>query len=198
MPDWVRNNLTLRGSRDVLERIIAESFTEGEIDFEKIVPMPDGFDPDIDEAPYSIAVDLYCSEEGWRQYLHEHVREAGCVDRMAVIRYHEEQYAKNPRGGYASLKDIAASYVRNVELTGCGTCYDWHVENWGTKWNACWSTQVTPQLITEVRPGEHEMLVQFSTPWSAPLPVIEALRERYPSVDIRIVSVFENYEVLEY
>lgn len=44
--------------------------------------------------------------------------------------------------------------------------YDWNIGNWGTKWDAC---DVT---LTE---GEKVVNYSFSTAWSPPLPVFEAL-----------------------
>jgi len=47
--------------------------------------------------------------------------------------------------------------------------YDWQVENWGTKWNAY------EQSFCDNGYGELE--VSFDTAWSAPFPIIAALRE---------------------
>ena len=50
--------------------------------------------------------------------------------------------------------------------------YDWNIENWGTKWNAyCQSHE-------DLGYGVHQ--ITFDTAWTAPFPVIAALREKYP------------------
>lgn len=59
---------------------------------------------------------------------------------------------------------------------GIPTWYDWNISNWGTKWNAyCQSIQDD---------GYGVFTLQFDTAWSAPLPVIAALREMFPDAEI--------------
>ncbi|MBQ7152683.1 MAG: hypothetical protein IJR83_01940 [Clostridia bacterium] len=57
---------------------------------------------------------------------------------------------------------------------GKNNWYDWSIEHWGTKWNA-YNTDFRPQSGTLV----------FWTAWSAPHPVLEALAQNNPEVDIR-------------
>jgi len=50
--------------------------------------------------------------------------------------------------------------------------YDWQTENWGTKWNA-----YSAHVESEWDGGDCcEMEIHFDTAWSAPFPIIEALR----------------------
>lgn len=64
-----------------------------------------------------------------------------------------------------------------AELAAIGhTCwYSWCIANWGTKWNSKWA---------ELDAGEDYAQVRFSTAWSPPVEVIEALRERFPAMHI--------------
>lgn len=57
------------------------------------------------------------------------------------------------------------------KLYGKNNWYDWNCENWGTKWNAY-------DIHAE------NNYVEFSTAWSAPLPVIAKLALMFPDIHI--------------
>jgi len=57
--------------------------------------------------------------------------------------------------------------------------YAWSVDNWGTKWNACDAEYSTKD------PGH---AIWFDTPWEPPVPVFEALAQRFPAHEILIHS----------
>lgn len=54
--------------------------------------------------------------------------------------------------------------------------YNWNINHWGTKWDAC--------QATSGRTSPTELVFSFNTAWSPPAPVIQALTERYPAVTI--------------
>lgn len=55
--------------------------------------------------------------------------------------------------------------------------YEWHLENWGTKWNGY------DYSLDE--PGDNGLfVVWFDTAWSAPEPVVRRLAELFPLVHI--------------
>ena len=61
--------------------------------------------------------------------------------------------------------------------------YDWSIANWGTKWNA-----YDIRVQDEWDGGDNcEMEIHFDTAWSAPFPIINALR------DIEGVNVWGHY-----
>lgn len=57
-----------------------------------------------------------------------------------------------------------------LDLYGKDNWYDWALENWGTKWNACFA---------EVN-GNH---IIFDTAWSPCSPVISALAKQFPEAE---------------
>lgn len=71
---------------------------------------------------------------------------------------------------------------KDVKMTGeemarnPNNWYDWSIANWGTKWNAY------GQSIEQGFDGE--AILTFDTAWSPPIPVIEALRKKYPKAAI--------------
>lgn len=65
---------------------------------------------------------------------------------------------------------------------GIAGWYDWCCSNWGTKWNAGSEAEV---IVSDGRLEAH-----FSTAWSPPTPVIEALIAKFPDVAV----CFEYFE----
>lgn len=61
---------------------------------------------------------------------------------------------------------------RELQLYGKNNWYDWSIANWGSKWNS-----FSPQ------PLEKNTLT-FSTAWSNVMPILEALAQQYPDLDI--------------
>lgn len=68
--------------------------------------------------------------------------------------------------------------TEELELAKIGySCwYDWALANWGTKWN---TAQADFDTI-----GDDYVQYTFHTAWSPPMPVIEALRDRFPEASI--------------
>ena len=64
------------------------------------------------------------------------------------------------------------------EKYGDNNWYRWSIDNWGTKWNAC------DVYIHEKQ--EDYFHVGFSTAWSPPIPVIDALMEQHPNLNVEI------------
>ena len=69
---------------------------------------------------------------------------------------------------------------------GIPNWYDWNCDNWGTKWNAY------DQSYEDLGYGCHQLT--FDTAWSPPLPVIEALRTKYPDAYIAGHWVEEGHQ----
>ena len=53
--------------------------------------------------------------------------------------------------------------------------YDWCIENWGTKWNACEQVNVL---------GDEEINLDFQTAWSPPQGIYEKIQTRLPNCSI--------------
>ena len=68
--------------------------------------------------------------------------------------------------------------------------YDWRLQNWGTKWNAC-NVEIT-------RDDEDYLEIRFDTAWSPAQPVIEKIRELYQDDDnwtyVNCLYELEGYE----
>lgn len=59
--------------------------------------------------------------------------------------------------------------------------YEWCIENWGTKWNAC--DVIMPEQPADGDGSDFlEVVINFQTAWSPPLPVILAASEKFPEL----------------
>jgi hypothetical protein len=67
---------------------------------------------------------------------------------------------------------------------------EWCTEHWGTKWNAC-----EPTLVKKEDWGDGELFayIKFSTAWTPPLPVIDALAKLFARLKITLFYVEECY-----
>ncbi|MEM2174133.1 MAG: hypothetical protein QXI58_00710 [Candidatus Micrarchaeia archaeon] len=52
--------------------------------------------------------------------------------------------------------------------------YDWCLENWGTKWDAC-----NVELIID---DDYYLFYRFETAWSPPIPIIIELSKKFPDL----------------
>ncbi len=194
MPNWTRNEVKLWGDKELLDRIVAECFTDGCLDFAKVVPYPEGFDPDLPSGSYDEAYALWYdpnSSKAQRMFRYEWVIAAGVsnIDQLRELqskRYVESGYDTELKAKYPTLKDLADAYKRNMDTSGCQTWYDWNTGHWGTKWPACDGSST--------RPSDEYLKVEFNTAWCEPREVFDALHEKYPQLEMRYVSDHEGGE----
>ena len=78
--------------------------------------------------------------------------------------------------------------AEQAELAAIGydSWYEWCLEHWGCKWNA------KDARLTEDETGY--CVWEFDTPWAPPIPVIEALKSRFP--DLHIVAFYNEPGVM--
>lgn len=75
--------------------------------------------------------------------------------------------------------------IRNIALTGYGTWYDHHVDQWGTKWDA---------YRQEIEIGTAYSQAKFFTAWVTPTPIFEALSSMFPDEQIEVYYADEAHE----
>lgn len=186
MPNWVKHSFTIAGPADVRQRFLEECFSKNEkgglhLDFDRILPKPDGFDANLSSpAPlYVEAFDDPTRREEIAQFAW--VVEAGPFESkrdLLVFLYRRMQWTppatrQSDAEIMALIEAEAAAYKRNVELTGHLTWYEWNCAHWGTKWNACECSVIL---------NEDHLELYFETAWSSPEPIFDRLRERYPEL----------------
>ena len=76
-------------------------------------------------------------------------------------------------------KAWVARSKRLVEAHGADNWYDWHLQNWGTKWNT-YDNDIQDNVVS------------FQTAWSLPDPIFAKMAEMYPLMTFNIECVEEG------
>lgn len=160
MPNWCENDLTITGSAEDVEKVLAfiqtpasDDKDERIFDFNKVIPYPDNFkELDAKAAEYQ-----------------EEAANAISGENLRSIR---EKYGMEPdevffKDGYNSGG------------------YEWCKDNWGTKWHAC-----NAREFSFVKAGKEKKAgiakFTFDTAWSPPLPIVEKLGAMFTSVSFNL------------
>lgn len=79
-----------------------------------------------------------------------------------------------------SILDLGKFYFDNFVKYGCFDWYNWRVNNWGTKWNACHSK------------WHNDYTLVFDTAWAPPIPIMEEIKRRFSYMQISHYFVDEG------
>lgn len=158
MPNWVNTVIEFDGSKENIDAVFKAIAGEGEqktIDFNRLIPMPDSLNVEsssLTEIAYTYyyAKEFDCLPEGKSNA--KNCREV--IDRVE----------SNPNIDPKKMLELGKQLHENKEQFGALTWYEWCIDNWGTKWNACYS-------------GQTENSIEFSTAWSWPEPIMQKLAE---------------------
>lgn len=177
MPNWCFNHLTISGPEEAVSNIAkACRMQDNCFDFNGIVPMPEELDITSGSAVDSGLDVLYGDWQKVAQIPHISQRLLMANDgklpetREDLIRVIEKNVNVL---GWISLRE-ARQAKANLERFGYKDWYEWRIDKWGTKWNACDVDveTVEPCFIS----------VWFSTAWAPPIPLFEALCAQHPRV----------------
>lgn len=184
MPNWVQNNLTIKGDSKIVAACLDLCKSdESAFDFNQIVPMPKELD--IEESSWNDRVLKYylstLSDED-ADKVHNILKSIPDV----LFKTFDERIKKafdvqsnNP----AADVELAKKLVSNCEKYGFPTWYEWRCHNWGTKWTAdC------PQIHNI----DGETVVSFETAWDCAYPAIRALSEKFPNLSFTISYADED------
>lgn len=168
MPNHVTNRLKVLGpKKKVIEAMTSikgvdeETKKTASIDFNKIIEKPKSLDIQSGSSGWTAAFLLFGITE--RLGSQSHALEAA---RFASWSKEQQEEA---------IK-LAFAYKENKETHGHTTWYEWCCDKWGTKWNAYDTPDARDTFDT----------VHFSTAWSCPHPVIEALSRKFPTLTFEI------------
>jgi len=156
MPNHVQNILTIEGEKanEILQSLKGtDGENEGDlIDFSKVKPMPECLENTVNPSRCPV-VDKIIREE-FNPELSDDDIERKVVERLLST--------KEVLDG--DLKERLALFRE----AGAFDWYDWRINNWGTKWNAYDTYEMS------------DTAVGFQTAWSTPERFIHALSEKYP------------------
>lgn len=173
MPNWVSINMTVESKtpeemKQFREEIAFDLKNEVQVvSFRKIIPMPAVLDRTGKGSISSIAWDAFYGDPtivlgySW-------VKDAGVKDVEGLREF------LNKEGVHYRVTADRAKKAKDE--TGYTNWYDWSVDNWGTKWDAC--------SIDEVSSEDNLFEIRFDTAWSLPVPVLKALAQKYPHLGI--------------
>lgn len=174
MPNHITNILTLKGSKEDIEKCFEsiKGINDGEkmlIDFNKIIPQPDSLNITSGSSVEN-AIAIIKNDQSYFQNMLDYpwVINAGITSIEVLI----EKIKSN-----LTEKDFKEGQIsiENEQKYGYRNWYDWSIANWGTKWNSYDNIYLTPESI------------QFDTAWSTPFPVMCELSKKFPNL---IVEVF--------
>lgn len=189
MPNWVKTRVVGTDLQKIKEAIVNEA---GEVDFNKLIPMPadlehviagsHGFKPDMPVFPmdkkgnptYPIIPSLltyYNSEMTQSEFLEKSRADEKLV--KAIVEY-SNMFEQSPF--YQEEIDSFIKGFFNYRRYGYTDWYEWSIAKWGTKWNA------TESFIDDD-------YIEFSTAWSVPEPVLHELAKICP---IRVAYADED------
>lgn len=201
MPNWVKN--IVRTSDETMKKIKEKYFTEGILDFDKIIPMPKSlqltsgsitdmaiFYAIIKKSPkeqLEIAKILENNKNSIHNSIHKnylnrinHYYNSENFKNIEEIakKYIPEDIARELN--ITTFEELGDAYINNIKKYGSDTWYDWCFENWGTKWNCskCISNNNT---------------IIFETAWSTPEPIFEKISKDFPEDIIEIDYADECY-----
>lgn len=150
MPNWTTNAIACH--EDDLRRILDD---EGRVDFNRIVPRPEGLDVTSGSVERVALAYAAAAAKGDERGMHE------ALERLPQF----FQQGDGPAQRIETAEDlarVAGIYADNIRKYGASTWYNWCIENWGTKWNACETHTIDL--------GGGWDLVTFDTAWDAPSP----------------------------
>ena len=157
MPNWTVNTIRALGTpQDLRAFLEALKWEDKVFDFNRIIPMPE------------------LLEHTAKDLLGQRVKSRYVID-TTVDGPLEKNIRPFTEDEEAVLKSI-----------GHSNWYDWSVEHWGTKWNACYSE------IDETGSASGYVEIRFETAWAAPVPVFQRMFELFPQISFVCVWKHEG------
>lgn len=180
MPNWITNRVTLHGAyqKEINEVIDFLRSRDSEVDFNNIIPMP---------------IELRNTEAGSRAddaWAYYHARELGNfakIDKMLRYAWVKREGIKTRGelldhllGEMPDIYQYGKELHRLDALYGCHDWYEWSLEYWGVKWNACDARREGNILI-------------YETPWDGVPYLMLMVSEKFPEVTMDYEFADENF-----
>lgn len=167
MPNHVTNHLEITGEIDQVNLLIKTVGGGTQAEYGKAIPCPFDFEK-ILPSPKEF----------------EGVQSGGCkIGEEYVTIWRTNENGENVK---ISEKEIAGW----MQKYGATNWYEWHVQNWGTKWSAY--DMDREFSLSSNKDGQIKATIRFNTAWSAPHPVIEKLSEMFKELEISLTWADED------
>lgn len=193
MPNWTYNTVRMKniGNENLYD-------DEGNFDFNKLIPMPEGLDKTISGGDIMECVAYYLLKtntnaifwklmEKYKIHVYSELKktdtkselEAKLLNRICTdyLRMYNDELYDNNVSKHTPM-EVGEHYLNLYKKCGYWDWYGWSNANWGTKWNAC-------------ETNKDDDVVCFDTAWCEPEPIWIALSEKFPD---RTISIEAEYE----
>ena len=162
MPNHTANNFTVTGPKaDVLRFVAQIKGTDSEIDFNKVLPIPDELRGTSSPSRIMTQEEIDKIWVDWREK-----KNKGEVGSFEMER---------PFG----LGITQAKYDEFILKYGYADWYDWSIFNWGTKWNAY---DVTEWSVNE-NGDNSSATIYYETAWSPATALWMKVSQDYPTLE---------------
>lgn len=190
MPNWVLNELTIKGNNEIIAACLNFCKSdESTFDFNQIIPMPKELNftkTPIDKRAIKYYLTTLSDEEvtNVRNIL-QRVPDIlfGTLDKAIQAANYPAFSTKYGNEDKKEWISLAKTLINNCDKYGFPTWYEWSCYNWGAKWNA-----------SEIRICDihGETIVFFDTAWSCAYPVVKRLSEKFPDLSFTISYADED------
>lgn len=198
MPNHVTNQVTAQKS--VIDALLSD---DGQVDFEKLIPMPQLLKDCGNGIPYIKPELVFLAEYVQQKTGFTAILASDCIGGQELVHLSHADNMPLTKEEVMNLVDDAKDYIqeryerllkRKVQLdinsivyqAFCLTqvsstdCLSWAREHWGTKWNGYNTEELSDNCI------------RFQTAWSFPEPILVALSQKFPNDEIEVSYADED------
>lgn len=200
MPNHVTTHLLFDNQTDFENAKNTLINSDGAIDFNRVVPMPESLKTGVSPTTKKIVQDMAQHANQSSVDVEKRYRNAlknMKDDNLTRYLYDVDNYVtlfddelSNPTSRNHTLNDEVIDqleiHVSNLETHGYATWYGWSIDNWGVKWNG-----YNVGEFEAVSPLSTTHILVFDTPWVAPFPLLGALAKRL-DIAFNLVWLDEN------
>ncbi len=162
------NRLRLSGDRNRIDELLKSVKGKDSIlDFNRIIPMPESLNI---EAGSRTEKGLKAYKDFVYVYTFAGTEQK---DLLNIPKEKEEVFLRARQDIRRDEWELGKAAFQNEQKYGAATWYDWAREKWGSKWNAYQTERLEDNTI------------EFNTAWSNVKPVIIALSEKFPDIEMR-------------
>lgn len=161
------NRLRLEGNQNRIDELLKSvKGKDSLLDFNKIIPMPESLNIEAGSRTDN-------GLKAYKDFIYVYTF-AGTEqkDLLNIPKEKEEIFLRTRQDIRCDEWALGKAAFRNEQKYGAATWYDWARENWGSKWNAYQTERLEDNTI------------EFNTAWSNVKPVIFALSEKFPDIEM--------------